>query len=117
MFQLLLLFRIDDYTAYFQTNNLTLILHDKYSLLQQENIETLADHFIYGGTKMGNMYLYGSTIGRTRYPTFIHRGIKKYLPRPVIKSRYGGPGKLLLETEWFQYLSQQAEKNVESYLL
>ena len=113
--QLLLFFRIDDYTAYFQTNNLTLKLHDKYSLLKQENIEILSDHFIYGGTKMGNMYLYGGTIGRTRYPTFIHRGIKKNLPRPVVKSRYGGPGKLLLETEWFQYLSQQAEKNVESY--
>ena len=73
----MLLFQIDDYTAYFQTNNLTLILHDKYSLLQQENIEILSDQFIYGGTKMGNMYLYGSTIGRTRYPTFIYRGIKK----------------------------------------
>ena len=55
-----------------------------------------------GGTRKGNMLLFGATIGRTRYPLFLLNNKYKILPRPVVSCRYGNKGHNVYKLEWFQ---------------
>ena len=53
------------------------------------------------------MYMFGSTIGPAAYPSYIHNGKKKMLPRPVVLSLPGNLGHLMMQNNiWLKDLSQ-----------
>ena len=72
-------------------------------------------HGLYMKTKLRReaMYLYGSTI---KYPIFIHKGIRKVLPRPYISSKPGSTGHATLNSDWFTSFIKDIEHQVMIFI-
>ena len=63
------------------------------------------------GIQNEKMPIYGSTIGRSKYPCFLENNKRKMLPRPITKIRTGTLGYQLLKTcNWSQDIVKGMEK-------
>ena len=85
-------------------------------MFRKDKIHSMITSLKCGGTRKGNMLLFGATIGRTRHPLFMFNNKIKILPRPVVSCRYGNRGHDVYNLDWFKELVQSAENNVNLYI-
>ena len=89
---------------------------DSTFMLQTKHTKTLMDTISVCGTKTGNMFLFGGTIGRSQYPKFFDGQRYKMLPRPVVKSKVNTTGYWMMRTQWFTSLCLCIEKFVSKFV-
>ena len=62
------------------------------------------------GIQNEKMHMYGSTVGRSKYPCFLENNKRKMRPRPVTKIRPGALGYQLFNTcNWLQDIVKDME--------
>ena len=78
--------RKDNFIGHFRMSYLETSFIEQTFLLQPVNIWTLMDTISSCGTRTGNMFLFGGTIGWSKYPQFSMENVTKYyqdqLPNP-----------------------------------
>ena len=104
--------RKDNFIGHFRMSYLETSFIEQTFLLQPVNIWTLMDTISSCGTRTGNMFLFGGTIGWSKYPQFFDGQRYKILPRPVVKSKKNNMGYSLMRSHWFVNLSLLVEKFV-----
>lgn len=62
------------------------------------------------------MYLFGSTIGATRYPLYYKDGSYHNLPRPYADYKPGSKARNFTDSLWFTTFAQEVEKCVLYFL-